>query len=515
MGDGDAVRVDSVGVWIAPDAVGDAAVDVLLDGRRIWSFRPSRSAVEGRVRWPVALRRHLDGVARLEVVEAGTGRRLAQDDVRFGTATTPATLADAAGHPLTVDKGGHLQRTFAETGEDLRAAIVDATRRVLADLHEQCGLDAYLAYGCLLGAVRDGRMIGHDADADVAYLSRHTHPFDVIRENRRVREQMAGLGWEVVGLSSAAFKIWFPLPDGRRCGIDVFGSFTIGDRFHLMGSLRGELPRSAVLPLGSVELEGVPLPAPADPERFLAFCYGPGWRVPDPAFSFDHDPADVRRMDSWFRSHRRGLKYWVDFHRGPRGRRLPRDPSPFARWAADRLPSGATVVEVGCGQGADAVWFAGQGHPVLALDVSGDALRATSRLASERGVEVRTGLLNLEHLQRVLVRGARLAHQPESRAVYARGVLDVLSPSGRANLWRFASMTLRGGGPLLLEFRTPTSADDSGVYGRRAREHVDPAMVAAEVEAAGGTVVERFVSRGLARTAEQDPEICRLVVRWR
>ena len=37
-------------------------------------------------------------------------------------------------------------------------------------------------YGCLLGAVRDGHMIGHDSDADVAYLCEYTHPFDIIRE---------------------------------------------------------------------------------------------------------------------------------------------------------------------------------------------------------------------------------------------------------------------------------------------------------------------------------------------
>ena len=35
--------------------------------------------------------------------------------------------------------------------------------------------------------------------------------------------------------------------------------------------------------------------APARPEEVLAFTYGPAWRVPDPAFHFDHDPVDVRR----------------------------------------------------------------------------------------------------------------------------------------------------------------------------------------------------------------------------
>ena len=148
-------------------------------------------------------------------------------------------------------------------------------------------------YGCLLGAVRNGHMIGHDSDADVAYLSAYTHPFDIIRECTAAIRTMKSLGWKVVKMSGANFKVWVPLPDGRRCGIDVFGSFHIGDSFYVTGSLTGTLDRSALLPFGTVTLEGREITAPAKPEEVLAFTYGPKWRVPDPAFHFDHDPVDV------------------------------------------------------------------------------------------------------------------------------------------------------------------------------------------------------------------------------
>ena len=55
------------------------------------------------------------------------------------------------------------------------------------------GVEAFPAYGTLLGAVREQDLIGHDNDADLGYVSRHTHPLDVIRESfrlqRRLREQ--------------------------------------------------------------------------------------------------------------------------------------------------------------------------------------------------------------------------------------------------------------------------------------------------------------------------------------
>lgn len=47
------------------------------------------------------------------------------------------------------------------------------------------------------------------------------------------------------------------------------------------------------------------------------------------------------------------------------------------------------VLDVGCGEGGDAVWLARQGWDVTALDVSAVALERTARHAHEAGVDVR------------------------------------------------------------------------------------------------------------------------------
>lgn len=43
---------------------------------------------------------------------------------------------------------------------------------------------------------------------------------------------------------------------------------------------------------------------------------------------------------------------------------------PFARRAAEYFPDDALVLEIGCGVGADAVFFAAQGYDVIATDIS-------------------------------------------------------------------------------------------------------------------------------------------------
>lgn len=512
-----AIGITTAGLMVPCSVSG--AVDVYLDGQRVWSFNPVRDGrpVEGRrsVRWPKALVRHLDGVADVELIDHVSREVLHRETVRFGDQLRRVRVADEEGNPLAVDKGGRLQRDFSHTEDSAREDIMDALEKVLHDLTEGCGLDAYLMYGCLLGAVRDGHMIGHDSDADVAYLSRYEHPFDVIRECNRAIAAMRARGWRVNRMSGANFKVWVPLPDGRRCGIDVFGSFHTAGRFHVTGSLVGHLDRSALVPFGTVTLEGREIVAPARPEEVLAFTYGPGWRVPDPAFHFEHDPADVTRMDGWFRGQRMRLRHWHEFYKGPDSKRVPTDPSAFAVWVQERLDAGPVhVLDVGAGTGRDAAYFAQQGHRVTALDFVPLGMRRTRAMRRRQGLRVDVQLLNLVNLKPVLVAGAQLAHEPGTRVVYARGLIDGVGRAGRQNFWRFASMVQRRGGETYLEFRTPRSRWEPKAFGQHHRTYLSPVRVAQEVEAYGGRVLHRETGRGRARLEDENPDVCRMVVSW-
>lgn len=52
------------------------------------------------------------------------------------------------------------------------------------------------------------------------------------------------------------------------------------------------------------------------------------------------------------------------------------DPSKLHGWLSGLIPRlPGTVLDVGAGSGRDAAWFASQGHDVVAVEPSGDALR--------------------------------------------------------------------------------------------------------------------------------------------
>ena len=65
-------------------------------------------------------------------------------------------------------------------------------------------------------------------------------------------------------------------------------------------------------------------------------------------------------------------------------------PNKFIEREARRLPQGASVLALGAGEGRNAVFLAGQGFDVTALDYSEAGLIKTRHLATERGVRVET-----------------------------------------------------------------------------------------------------------------------------
>ena len=509
-------RVDEAGIALVDPP--DGPVDVRFGGHRLWSFNPVRDARETAggllVEWPPAIRERLTGVARVTVASHVDEDVWFDEEVTFGSSSEPLDFVDDAGNPVTLDKGGRLQRTFDRMDAASLTELTTASRRVLDDLAGKCGVDAYLCYGGLLGAVRTGKMIGHDSDVDLAWLSAHTHPFDVIRESRRIETEMRSLGWKVVRMSAANFKVWAPLPNGKRAGVDVFGSFHVGENFHLAGTLRGPLPREQILPFGRIELEGVEFPAPRDLDGFLTYTYGPGWRVPDPAFHFDHPAENKQVMSQWLRGSRSRLWYWQEFYQSGRFRDVPLGPSLFAEWVASRIDPGARIVDLGSGTGRDAVWLAEQGYRVIATDYCGAARKLTASRAREAGVKVSVRGLNLEAPYSYLSKGAKLAHQQVERHVYARGMIDALAPGGRDGLWRYSSMVCRSGGRTFLEFRTRKSRDEPKFFGQHVRTHARVDVIESEIAAHGGTILHKTLGRHLAPLGDEDPHICRMEVSW-
>jgi SAM-dependent methyltransferase len=177
----------------------------------------------------------------------------------------------------------------------------------------------------------------------------------------------------------------------------------------------------------------------------------------------------------------------------------------------------AQVVDVGCGRGVDALWFARQGVRVTGLDYVIRAAEAVQSLAAAEGLDAEFRQLNLVELRSVLAGGARIAGEPGRKVVTGRHIADATDKYGRAQLWRVCEMMLRGGGRLYLEFLVRRGAGDS--FARRNHLRTLPVdLVVAELEGRGATVVDRTVHTENAIPGGDIPRrgrrIARLVVEW-
>jgi SAM-dependent methyltransferase len=510
-------RVDGEGI-VARASGDDVVVDVLFDGRRIWSFwvlRDSEALPHGGDRfiaWPKRLRKFLDGQTRVELRTHVDDTVLHDEEHRFGTGEDRISVVDANGRPVGIDNDGRLQRTFETRSADQTKPLLDSVETILDALHE-IGIEAFPAYGTLLGAVREGRLLGHDSDADLGYVSRRTVPVDVIRESFMIERRLSEMGYRTERYSGAGIKVFVEESDGSVRGLDVFGGFFGHGHLMLMGEIRVPLPESAVFPLGTTTLEGRTLRAPADTDAILTATYGAGWRTPDPAFVYETPRTTYLRFNDWFRGTRVNRKDWDRRYLGQRRTNPRRKPPELARWVLDREAGrheDLRVVDVGCGRGGAARWLARRGLDVLGVDYAPTAYEFMSAWAEQRpGLRLRFAMLNLLELRHVLGWGARLAHEPGTHVLMARHVADAVPAAGRRNLWRLAEMACRPDGRLYLEFLTGAEDGDRWVH-RHLLHPLDPEVVVRELGERGGSVLERKDSGPDARGRTT----CRMVVAW-
>ncbi len=501
------LSVDDAGLTLS--SADEVILDVLFDGRRIWSFwllRDSRpNGSNRRIEWAASLGKFLDGETRLGVVEHLSGRVLYDEETRFGSGTGLIAIVNDEGKPLGIDKSGRMAQTFDTRSEEHVAPLLDSIEEVLAALAE-AGIEAFPAYGTLLGAVREQHLIGHDSDADLGYVSRHEHPYEVIRESFRLQRRLAERGYRITRYSGIAFKVDVVEGDGSVRGLDVFGGFLSHGSLYLMGEVGAPFRREWIFPLGTCTLEGRTLPAPAEPDRMLEAMYGPGWKVPDPAFHFETSRQTVRKLNGWFRGTRVFRDDWERRYSTRRDRLPDLGPSGLAEYVVAQEGVPGRIVDVGAGPGADAVWLAQQGASVTAYDYVPTASRAVQLRAEGRGLDLAVRRLNLLEWRSTFAEGARLAHQPGPRTVVARHLADATTRFGRDSLWRFASMALRDGGRLYAEYWV--EGGDERALLRRLR----PATVRAELIGHGADIVheETFDAPG-----EPGRRIGRTVAQWR
>lgn len=491
-----------------PDLTDDVrSVDICFGEQRVWSIDllDREEAPTRALPWPPVLQPFLTGSTEVVLRRSGDGEELGRSSVAFTDDPNPTRVVDAEGIPLAINKWGRLGKTLEAGNTGVQERILDRTAEVVAHLTDM-GLRPFVVGGTLLGGVREGALLPHDDDADVAYLSTLTNPADVAREGFEVGHRLQRLGYELVRHSATHMQLYFRSDSGSVDHyVDVFTAFftedgNINQPFHVRGPLRED----QMLPFGTVTIAGREFPAPADPDAWLVINYDENWRTPIPGYHLGTPRSTSRRFQSWFGSYHFKRDFWNEFYGD-----AALEPDPDARWAsgADWIAgqretlSAPALLELGAGAGALSARLAQElagahGPRIVATDYSTAALAlARSRASSVPagpGFEVahlnlyRT--LSLDVFRRLGVDG------PVD--VVANHLLEQLGHLARANALRLIRMALRSGGTALATVYGEHAPDVS--FGDPTTWHLSTIDLAREAKAFGlGTEIEAIaVERG-------------------
>ena len=172
------VHVDDDGIFAATR--GEIVLDVLFDGRRIWSFwlHPRRRGARRRApSSPGPRRSRASSTARRGSRWSCTAPARCSTTTTLGSAPRPggSRSSTATGKPLGLDKTQPARHRPSAPAAPSTSPRCSTRSRRSSPRCGKAGVEPFLAYGTLLGAVRDGRLIGHDSDADLGYVSR-AHP---------------------------------------------------------------------------------------------------------------------------------------------------------------------------------------------------------------------------------------------------------------------------------------------------------------------------------------------------
>jgi ubiquinone/menaquinone biosynthesis C-methylase UbiE len=205
--------------------------------------------------------------------------------------------------------------------------------------------------------------------------------------------------------------------------------------------------------------------------------------------------------------------YWDAFYRAAH----PdiETPSTFAEWCLPLLAPESRLIEFGCGNGRDAIYFAHQTQRVIACDQSEIAIESLS--AREY-----PGCLSRPTF--VVCDFSRLAEGQFGAVdvVYSRFTLHAVTQSEATSALAWAWRNIRAGGLLVVEVRSVNGdlygkgemrERDAFVYNGHYRRFVRIEELTAELRGLGFTIEQAFESAGLAIHKDDDPVLIRIAAR--
>ena len=214
------------------------------------------------------------------------------------------------------------------------------------------------------------------------------------------------------------------------------------------------------------------------------------------------------------RSREQRKTYWREFYK----QRHSLVPTQFCALVASEIASHSTIVDWGSGNGRDSLFFAAQGHMMLAMDLSTEAVKIGAHEARLRGLHEKViflqGDLSCRPDVENVVQLARKKNNNGFLVHYSRFVLHSLDESEED--WFLAALSdcMKPDERVFFEFRTKEDADRYKHYPDHFRRYLDTDKFQLKlIDNLGFSVEYAVTGSGMAKYKQEDPLVSRVFAR--
>jgi tellurite methyltransferase len=191
-------------------------------------------------------------------------------------------------------------------------------------------------------------------------------------------------------------------------------------------------------------------------------------------------------------------------------------PSPFAIWFSQNfLINESSILELGCGNGRDSFYLCSLNHSVCAIDASATAIsnnNIKNKFNSLKFIELNMNNLNDGNNKKLY---------PKFNVIYSRFFLHAVSENTENEILKFCNENLNIGDLVAHEFRTTKdslfksgeSISSCEKYTDHYRRFIEVNTFINKLDPTVWDTLFLTESSGLAPYKEQDPVVCRIVLK--
>ena len=458
----------------------------------MWRFCDSSTSVSVRVDGaPLAIAGH-----GMFLVPPRPGRR-SVEDLRRKLRT---------GHVISWKGQLQLSKQHDVEWQQQVLGLFERTRETLRETHQY---DAFFVYGTLLGAVREGTYLGHDADFDAAYVSSESDPDKVTDELVEISLALIEHGLNVKCLRT---HLHISDPAEPDLHIDLFYTYfdaqgVLSFPFGVAGTT--DVHRRDWQGVRQIDWPGGQGTIPVNAEQVVQALYGTDWRQPKPGFHWDRDrlkaaPQPLTRAQ-------RQKVYWANFY----AHTSYTSGSSFFEFVNARPETPGTVVDIGCGDGRDSCAFGVAGRQVVGLDQSPIGVHHASARAEGLGIQdrVRFAICDVADTGAVTAVLDEVSSSDEPVLFYLRFFLHSIPEEVQDGLMDVITTRARPGDVVAAEFRTEKDEAATKVHGDHYRRYQNGPAFGALLGDRHFALLHEEEGTGLSPYKGEDPVLYRVVAR--